>query len=130
MTAMHRRAALAAGWGLYGLALLAPAASAEPDRFWQYDVLVDRYRQGHHGESVQDYAAAVAVDERNQTAWLGLSQVRWRLGDAPGAVAALQPIVAQTAPASGYMDPWWLYPWGQRARADAMLEDLRKEVSP
>jgi tetratricopeptide (TPR) repeat protein len=88
-----------------------------------------RTRQGRSREALEAYTAAIAVDERWQTARLALSQARWRLGDLQGAREALQPIVAPEPVRAESMDPWWLYPWVQGWRPDALFEALRQEVS-
>lgn len=87
-----------------------------------------RERQGHLAEAAEAYAAALALDGSCQTAQVALSHVRWRLGDVAAAVAGVERVVTEGDPASECLDPWWLYPWGQRRQAAVLLDALRAEA--
>jgi tetratricopeptide (TPR) repeat protein len=105
--------------------------SREHDQLYLAHLFQGRVRehQGRMQQALDAYTAAAAVDERWQTAHIAISQARWRMGNASGALTELHSVVVPKELSAGNMDPWWVYPWVQRWRADALLEALRKEVS-
>jgi predicted Zn-dependent protease len=103
--------------------------SPAPDVLYLARLFLGRIREheGRVAEAAEAYAAAVAIDDRCQTAQVALSAVRWRLGDTRAAADAVRRAVVPSE--TGCLDPWWLYPWAQRGHIDALLEELRKEVA-
>jgi tetratricopeptide (TPR) repeat protein len=105
------------------------AQAHEPDQLYLAHLFQGRVRehQGRMAQALDAYTAAIAIDERWQTARLALGQAHWRMGNASDAVKALHAVVVP-AESPAATDPWWAYPWVQRWRADALLEALRKEA--
>lgn len=79
-------------------------------------------------DAARAYGAAAAVEARHQTARVALSHVRLLQGDAS---VARQELESAIRPA-GFQrptDPYWVYPWGASAEAEARLAALRREAS-
>jgi tetratricopeptide (TPR) repeat protein len=84
--------------------------------------------EGRLQDAGRAYGAAIALDQRCQSARVALSHIYLQLGDAPSARREL-------ATALGYAgrrkapDQFWAYPWGPSIRSDALLAALRHRLS-
>ena len=80
-------------------------------------------------DAARSYEAALALAPHAQSARLGLSHVRLRLGR-PGVARREVEESVRAADRRQQPDPFWLYPWGPAAGVEERLEALRREASP
>ncbi len=85
--------------------------------------------EGRYEDAVQSYAAAVSIGTKAQTARLALSHARLRMGDTTEARQELDSAI-RLAGSRRPTDPFWVYPWGASAEAQARLDALRRRVGP
>jgi tetratricopeptide (TPR) repeat protein len=86
-----------------------------------------REKDGRFEDAAAAYRAAVASRPDAPTARIALSHALHRLRRTSDAAEAVH-VALKLAEAENVGDPWWEYPMGQRARASALLAELRAEV--
>ncbi len=85
----------------------------------------DEEALGHADRARDAFGRASALYPRAQSPHLALSQLAWRTGDRPGALRAIQPVLALPADEDQRADPWWDYYDGAGRDADSQLDRLR-----
>jgi tetratricopeptide (TPR) repeat protein len=84
---------------------------------------------GHRDLAREAYEKAAALYPRAQSPPLALTQLARGAGDRPGALRALQPLLALPADESAREDPWWGYYAGQGRDAAPLFAEVRARVS-
>jgi tetratricopeptide (TPR) repeat protein len=102
------------------------------DVFVRYLALLfkGRWREGE-GDlqgAAEAYRAAGALAPDAQAAYVGLGHVLDLLGDTAGAQAALARAVERGGRLDRIQDPWWIYPYGEGQRLEALLAALAAEA--
>jgi tetratricopeptide (TPR) repeat protein len=109
---------------------LAVAAIGDTDSLLRYygDLFLGGEEEaiGRHDAARLSFEHAAALYPLAQSPWIALSQLARRRGDRPGALRAIEHVLALPAEAKERDDPWWTYHTAQARDADTLLQDLRK----
>jgi hypothetical protein len=105
------------------------AASGLTDRVLQYYAALflgqEQVLAGDHDAAQLSFARAQELFPSAQSPLLARADLSQRVGDSPGALAALRQLLALPAVESERFDPWWLYQDSHVRDASARMESWR-----
>lgn len=84
---------------------------------------------GSWEEAEAAFARASSLFAEAPAALVALSHAQLRQGHRSDARQSLLRALGTARRGDDGRDPWWSYPWGQRERAEALLQELREEAS-